>query len=326
MTDTFYKVPTDILDYTVDWEDLLGGRTIATSVWNVPSPLVGSGATHDSNSATITISGGVAGSFYEVTNTIVDNDGETWNQSFVILCQPSTDTSGVAIFSVTRNDIIKMALQDIQAYAPDFEDPTADAITRASERLNMMIKAWQAANIGLWLNRLYELTLTIGTSYYYLGPAGTPPIPRPLEVVEARYVNTDGYELPMIKVSRDEYMILPNKANQGTPIQYYCDRQLDNLLFYIWETASIADTTIKMTVRTPVQDFQNLDDYPDFPIEWADALHYNLAMRLIPAYNVPAKISADVKELAVITLRDADDFDREQGVSVQFAPDMTGYR
>jgi hypothetical protein len=126
----------------------------------------------------------------------------------------------------------------------------------------------------------------------------------------------------MTKISRQEYVNLSLKTSQGVPSLFYYDPQITNGVLYVWQTASVVTSTLKMTVRTPVQDFVNTTDNPHFPVEWADALHYNLAARLAPVFGVPASIAASVKELAVITLRDADDFDREQGVSVQFVPEV----
>jgi hypothetical protein len=228
-------------------------------------------------------------------------------------------TSGVTSFSVTRNDIINLAFEDIKAYALDFETPPPAAYTRANQRLNMMIKAWQAAGVGLWLNTVYTQVLTASAQYYLLGPNSTPTaISRPLGIVDARLVDTSGNELIMTVMSRDEYMALPLKSSEGTATQYYYDPQLTNSVFYVWPVETDLTKVIKMTLRRPVQDFVNINDTPDFPIEWADALHYCLAMRLIPAYDVPQKIANDVKQLAAIALADANDFDREQNVSIQF--------
>lgn len=230
-------------------------------------------------------------------------------------------TSGVTSFNVTRNDIILMALEDLKVYAPDFETPPPAAITRANKRLNMMIKAMQAAGVGLWLNTIYTQVLTAGSQSYLLGPGSTPvAIPRPLGVVEARVVDTAGNELVMTPMSRDEYMTMPLKSSTGKPTQWYYDPQLVNGVFYVWPVADNVTDVIKMTVRTPVQDFVNTDDTPDFPIEWADALHYGLALRLITVYDVPDKIGNHIKQMAMITLQDADGFDREQNVSVFITP------
>ena len=228
-------------------------------------------------------------------------------------------TSGSTSFNVTRDDIINLAFEDIKAYALDFITPPPAAMVRANKRLNMMIKAWQAAGVGLWLNTLYTQVLTAGAQSYLLGPSSTPvAIPRPLGIVDARVVDVDGNELVMTPMSRDEYMTMPLKSSAGSSTQYYYDPQLVNGVFYVWPVETDLTKVIVMTVRTPVQDFVNVDDTPDFPIEWADALHYSLAMRLIPAYDVPQKIANDVKQLAAIALQDANDFDREQNVSIQF--------
>lgn len=186
-----------------------------------------------------------------------------------------------------------------------------------------MIKAWQAAGVGLWLNTVYTQTLTAGTQYYRLGPHSTPTaIARPLAVVEARLVDTSGNEMVMSPMSRDEYMALPLKSSTGATTQYYVDRQLDDLYFYVWPIETTLTKVIKMTLRTPVMIFVNMDDTADFPIEWGDALHYGLAMRLIPVYNVPPQIANEVKQMAAIALADADGFDREQNVSFQLEPDL----
>jgi hypothetical protein len=230
-------------------------------------------------------------------------------------------TSGVTSFNVTRDDIILMALEDIKVYAPDFETPPPAAITRANKRLNMMIKAMQATGVGLWLNKLYTQALTASAMSYYLGPLSTPAaISRPLSIVEARLVDTSGNELPMTPMSRDEYMNLPLKSSTGSATQYYYDSQTVNGIFYVWPVETDLTKVIKMTLRTPVQDFVNTDDTPDFPVEWADALHYSLAMRLLSVYDVPAKIAQNVMQMAAITLQDADGFDREQNVSIYLTP------
>jgi hypothetical protein len=239
-------------------------------------------------------------------------------------------TSGITTFSVTRNDIIYMAFEDLGVYAPGFETPTAGQLTMADKRLNAMIKAWQAAGVGLWLNQLVTLPLTAGSQSYLLGPTGvdcivggvTGKISKPLSIVEARGVNVSGVELPLTANSRDEYMSLPLKSSTGPATQYYYDRQLVNGVLYVWPVETVLTTVIKFTARTPVQDFVNAADTPDFPQEWFDALHFSLAMRMAPAYKISAAQYALIKEQAGICLSDADGFDREQGTSVRFAYNM----
>ena len=52
-------------------------------------------------------------------------------------------------FSMTRDDLIQTALQDIGALA-EGEVPTPTQLTESALRLNMLIKFWQADGMQLW--------------------------------------------------------------------------------------------------------------------------------------------------------------------------------
>lgn len=83
-----YKAPTIPKDFTIEWSaDLPTGVTIASCVW-VPD----AGLTEDSKSvsgttSTIVISGGVAGTVYEVQATATGSDGEEYEQYFYLTVQ-----------------------------------------------------------------------------------------------------------------------------------------------------------------------------------------------------------------------------------------------
>ena len=315
-------------------------------------------------------------------------------------------TSGVTSFSVTRDEIIRLAFEDLGIYAPGFQTPTAGQVDTANKRLNMMIKAWQAAGIGLWLYKLCTLPLKAGAQSYLLGPSGdnctlsdsmgettvltgavagagtisvtaitgmvsgqyigiqldngtiqwttingtpsghavalaavltasaaagnvvffyTTRLPRPVDVVEARSRTIDEVELPLTKISRDEYMSMPLKSSTGPTVQYYYDPQTTNGRMFVWQVETVLSTRIVFTGRIPIQDFVYTDNTPDFPQEWFDALHFNLAWRMAPAYKIDAKQYGMLKEQAGVTLADANDFDREQGTTLRFAVDFTGH-
>jgi len=73
------KDPSDIKDYAIEWEDLLaaeGETAIASSTWSASSPagltVLGSPASAVVGTmAIVWVSGGTAGTKYELTNTIV---------------------------------------------------------------------------------------------------------------------------------------------------------------------------------------------------------------------------------------------------------------
>ena len=80
-------------------------------------------------------------------------------------------TSGSYDFGLNAQEIVKEALYSIGAIAVE-ETPTADEITSSLRRLNMMLKAWQAEGLGIWLNQEVTLILQNDVVQYTLGPTG----------------------------------------------------------------------------------------------------------------------------------------------------------
>ena len=83
------KDPTAKLTYTVDWSLWLPtGQTISSSSWTLEtdsgdgSPLVNHATSSTTNSASIIIGGGSAGSIYKVYNTITTSGGSIERRYF----------------------------------------------------------------------------------------------------------------------------------------------------------------------------------------------------------------------------------------------------
>lgn len=85
----FFKEPTEVLDYSIDWSDWLGDLTIATSTWSVPSGITNDADGDTDTTTSIRLSGGTWGETYDITNTIVANDGQTETRSLLIRIQRS---------------------------------------------------------------------------------------------------------------------------------------------------------------------------------------------------------------------------------------------
>jgi hypothetical protein len=84
ITTTFLKDPDSTLDYTLDWTAWLDGDTITSSTWTVPAGLVQESATYTTTTATIWLSGGIAGNDYVITNSIVTAAGRIEDRSIRI--------------------------------------------------------------------------------------------------------------------------------------------------------------------------------------------------------------------------------------------------
>lgn len=67
MGDTWTKDPDATLSYTVDWSDwLVGGDTISSVAWDVPTGITEDSTSETTTTATITLSGGSANADYDV--------------------------------------------------------------------------------------------------------------------------------------------------------------------------------------------------------------------------------------------------------------------
>lgn len=219
-------------------------------------------------------------------------------------------TSGSTNWTVTRNDVIKAALRQINAIATG-ETPSADEISEASEALNFMVKGWQSEGIGLWLVDTGTITLVADQQSYTMGSGGDVSIVRPLEIIEARFYNaTSENETPMFAISWDEYMSYPDKATTGTPTNYHYKPNLSLGVFYIWPVwDDTTSDTIKFSFKTEVEDFDAVADNPDFPKEWFRALKYNLAVELSPEYG--KEPTPNLIRLAAESKFNASAYDRE---------------
>ena len=123
----------------------------------------------------------------------------------------------------------------------------------------------------------------------------TTKIYRPLEILEARLRDVNAIDTPLEVIPRQQYMDLSVKSTQGKINQVYYDQQLVNGVIYVWSTSYSVTDRIVMTVKRPLFDFVNVDDTPDFPIEWSDAIEKNLAYKISPKFHVPAQKKAELK-------------------------------
>lgn len=84
---TYSKEQDAITTYGIDWSAWLDGRTIASSVWDVPVGLTNVSESNTTTSTAIQLSGGVWGDSFTVTNTVTLNTADVEERSIVINIQ-----------------------------------------------------------------------------------------------------------------------------------------------------------------------------------------------------------------------------------------------
>ncbi len=144
--------------------------------------------------------------------------------------------------------------------------------------------------------------------------AYTTKIERPLKIVDARRHNIiSQFDTPIRMEARYDYRALPNKAQQGQITSVHYDAQLSTGYLYLWQPVAAITDLVGFTYHRPLMDFDAAGDNPDLPVEWFDAIVYNLAVSIGPEYGVATERMAMIAPQAAAYLDDASGDDREDG-------------
>lgn len=76
-----YKDPDEVLDYEIDWTSRLGGDTIVTSTWTVPTGVTKNSDTFTGSTTIVWLSGGTEPKTYGILNRITTAGGRTMDQT-----------------------------------------------------------------------------------------------------------------------------------------------------------------------------------------------------------------------------------------------------
>ena len=163
-----------------------------------------------------------------------------------------------------------------------FNLDVGEIIEEAYERCGLEVRTGYDAktarrSLNLWTVTQATQTLTQGAAQYTLGTD----VVDVLEMVLRRN-NTD-YE--MDRISRGEYVTLPNKTTQGRPSQFYFDRSIAPVI-NLWATPdSSSDSIIYYYVRR-IEDAGTLVNTTDMPFRFypcmVSGLAYYMAMKRAP--------------------------------------------
>jgi len=124
-------------------------------------------------------------------------------------------------------------------------------------------------------------------------------------VMDVRRKEGSDYEIPINFESRKDYFNLPNKSQNGTPIQAYYSRQdvagETSGIMYLWNAPDSSVPVINFSYERKIQIMVNATDTLDIPDYAHDALIYNLARKLIPKFGCSrdqaALVIGEAKEL-----------------------------
>ncbi len=224
-------------------------------------------------------------------------------------------TSGVTALPLVAQDVIYFAARKL-GVVPIGQLPNTNEVEAMLGDLNIMLKGWETTGPHLWRKTQGSVAITPLTQSYSLSADN------PLRIEEVRFQYADGHQMPLIEMSRIQYMTLPLKNSQGYSTQFYFDPQETSQTLYVWPI--LANPTTEQLVYTFQRRFQmcqQLTDSLDIPQEWLLTVGYSLAEMNLPNYGIDAEAAARIERTAAALRAEAKKFDRE--TFVQFLP---GYR
>lgn len=186
--------------------------------------------------------------------------------------------STVTAWSLTARQIISMALEEV-AIPGIGKSPKANELQAGLDRLNALLKSWQAKGGNLFRETEADVAITGGDGIVTL-PAGV------RSVSSVRLVISATNQRLLHPFTRSEYLSLPNKTAVGSPTIYYLSRQRDAAELHIWPVPS-TNQTLKIDYARVGFTVMDASETIDIPEEWQEAVYTNLAVQLARVWNAP---------------------------------------
>lgn len=182
-----------------------------------------------------------------------------------------TTSSGVTKFHLDIHEIINSAYDMIGGGYDSAEDSK-----RARRALNLLFVDMINRSAPLAQLDFEEISLVGGQRVYELGE----------DVVDVVQVASrqDNLDTPMERLTRVQYLNLPNKEQSGQrPTQYTVEREIDKPELVVWPVPSNSDNKVVFYAIKYIEDVVNSYEAPDISKRYLPAIIFGLAYYL--SYN-----------------------------------------
>jgi hypothetical protein len=181
-------------------------------------------------------------------------------------------TSGSKDFELDVSDYIEEAFERC-----GLEVRTGYDMKTAKRSLNLMLAEWANRGLNQWTIKNRSETMVQGTGNYTLNAD----VIDVLSVV----VRRNGTDYALERLSRDEYLSIPNKTTQSRPNQFFLDRQSTPVL-KLWPVAENSTDVVIYDCLTRMDDADTYTNTVDMPFRFypclAAGLAYYIAMKRAP--------------------------------------------
>jgi hypothetical protein len=184
-------------------------------------------------------------------------------------------TSGSIDFNLDAADIIEEAYERC-----GLEVRTGYDARTARRSMNIMFADWANRGVNLWTVRQGTLTLVPDTATYNEDNGLDAGMSDILEVALRR----DGTDYEVDRISRGEYLNVPNKTTSGRPSQFYFNRQIKPEVT-LWPVPDAADSLVYYYIKR-IEDIDTSKNDAEVPFRFVPCmvagLAYYIAMKKAP--------------------------------------------
>ena len=224
--------------------------------------------------------------------------------------------SGSYSFAPSAGDIIITAFQRIRIRPTEI---LQSHLTQAIIELNLLLVKFSNLQPNLWDVDLQTVPLTQGVATYSV-PAETVMITNAYIRTGASTAINDRLIFP---ISQTEYAALPNKTSQGTPTQFWYNRQISpTLTLYLVPDGNGPYTLYYYRVRQVQDAIAGSGLNVEVPYLWLDAIAAGLSHRLARVFapDLEDKRKMDAEDAWQIAARQ-----NVENVPMYIAPGLSSY-
>jgi len=188
--------------------------------------------------------------------------------------------SGTKTFELDVTEYIEEAYERC-----GLEARTGYDLRTAKRSLNLMLAEWANRGINRWTIAQTTQTVTVGTASYSLGA-------ETIDILSA-VVRRDGTDYSLDRISRDDFLTIPDKSMQARVMQFYVDRQITPTL-KVWPTPDNSTDIIIFDRLVRMDDAATQANTLQVPFRFypalAAGLAYYISLKKAPARTEVLKI------------------------------------
>ena len=218
-------------------------------------------------------------------------------------------TSGSTNFELDVSDYIEEAFERC-----GLEVRTGYDLKTAKRSLSLLFADWANRGLNQWTIAQRTQTVTASDNDYDLGA----------DVIDvlSMVVRRSTTDFSMTRISRDQYLSIPNKDTTGRPTQFFIDRQVTPKI-KIWPTPENSTDVLHFDCLTRIEDADTFTNTVEVPFRFYPCLAAGLA------YYIAIKKAPD--RIQLLKAIYDEEFDRAQAedrdrASFNVTPSLQYYR